>query len=129
MTSRHTDPSVSARRALANAILTAPVTRLPATRGATANEIDNLSSSEAYIDVLFATYREEMAAIAQKAGAPLGYDHKAVDAQTSDFVTDLREAARKMSADEDAEDPDQGEYDRLTAADYGVGHHRIGGLW
>lgn len=129
MTSRHTDPAVAARRALADAILAAPVIRLPATRGATANEIDNLSGSEAYIDGLFAIYREEMAAIAQKAGAPLGYDHKAVDAGPSDFVTDLREAACEMSAAEGAEDPDQGEYDHLTAADYGVGQHRIGGLW
>lgn len=127
MSARHNDQATDARRALAAGILTAPVVHLPATRKATADEIDNFAGSETFIEGLFAIYREEMADIAKKAGAPLGYDHKAADAEASDFVTDLREAACEMSAAEGTEDPEP-EYDSLTAADYGVGQHRIGGL-
>ena len=122
MTSRHTNPIADSARTLSAAILALPAPRLsPQTDG---DEIDALASYVEDVDAAIAAYREDIAAIAKDHGATLGSKHLASDAEPSDLVRDLRDAACDLAAAA----PEPG-YDRLTAADYGVGRHRIGGLW
>ena len=122
MTSRHTNPVADAAKEMATAILALRAPRLsPQTD---AEEIDALATWREEIGGAIANLDEEIAALALDHGAPLSGKHLSVEAEPSELVSDLRDAACDLAAA--APEP---EYDRLTAADYGVGHHRIGGLW
>lgn len=121
MTSRHTNPATESQRALAAAVLAPLAPRL--SQQITDGEADALATWREEIGKAIAVFDEEIASIARDRGAPLWGEHLAADADPSELVCDLRDAACDLAAA--APEP---EYDHLTAADYGVGQHRIGGL-
>lgn len=118
MTSRHTNPVADAAKALTDAILTLRAPRIPPQ--AYAEDADALATWREEIGRAVAAFDEEVAAIAADRGIKLSEEHLVSSADEPALVTDLRDAACEMAAEEPPPRPK-----RLTPAQAGVGGIKI----